>query len=165
MGSKKSGLLEKIKEGKDIGNEGLEKAKELQGDGSSIKSLLDSIDTSMDEDDVRMIQEAESGYSGDFDKAVASDVDPKITEMINIESTAISDSQSEQDKVNDARNKFDQMSGVTDVGKGNADSGAGSMETSSNEYQEFINDANSTIDDTESEADSLRNAIASIFGA
>ena len=44
MGSKKSGILEKIKEGDQIGREAIESGEQLEGDGSEIKSLLDGID-------------------------------------------------------------------------------------------------------------------------
>lgn len=81
MGSKKSGILEKIKEGDQIGREAIESGEQLEGDGSEIKSLLDGIDTSMDEDDLSAVRSAESGYSSDFKSAFKENVETKEADM------------------------------------------------------------------------------------
>lgn len=164
MGSKKSNLLEKIKEGDQIGKEAIEVGEQLEGDGSEIKSLLDGIDTSMDEDDVSAVQSAEYGYSSDFQSTFREEVDTKTEEMKGLETDATSESESELDKVTDAADKFQEMSGITDVGGRNAEGAADSMSNSAREYEEYINEANSIIDDTQNDVDSLRSTIDDIFG-
>ena len=85
MGSKKSGILEKIKEGDQIGREAVEVGEQLEGDGSEIKSLLDGIDTSMDEDDISAVKSAESGYDSSIKSAFKEDVESKEVNMEGIE--------------------------------------------------------------------------------
>ena len=70
----------------------------------------------------------------------------------------------ELDKVNDAADKFEEMSGVTDVGSANGQGGADRMRESAGEYQEYIDEANSIIDETQSEVSALESSISSIFG-
>lgn len=164
MGSKKSGIGEGIREGDQRGREAIEAGEQLEGDGSEIKSLLDGIDTSMDEDDVEAVRSAESGYSSDFKSAFKEDVDTKADEMKNIETKAINESEGELDKVNDAADKFREMSGISDVGRSNAEGAADRMRDSASEYEEYIDEANSIIEDTQSDVDSLRGAVESIFG-
>ena len=81
MGSRKTSLIERIKEGEKIGEEAIEAGEQLEGDGSEIKSLLDGIDTSMDEDDTAAVQDAESGYSRDFQSAFQEEVETRTVEM------------------------------------------------------------------------------------
>ena len=164
MGRKKSNLLEKIKEGDQLGKEAIEAGEQLEGDGSEIKALLDGIDTSMDEDDLSAVRSAESGYSSDFQSSFRETVDAKAEEMKQMETDAIGESQSELGKVTDATEAFREMSGITDVGRKNAEGAADSMRESASEYEEYIDEANSIIDDTQSDVDSLRNSIDGIFG-
>lgn len=164
MGSKKSGILEKIKEGDQIGREAIEAGEQLEGDGSEIKAILDGIDSSMDEDDLAAVQNAESGYSSDFKAAFKEDVETKEADMEGIEGEASDSASEELEKVNDAADAFKEMSGVTDVGRSNADSAADSMRGSAAEYEEFVSEATSIIEDTKGDVESLRNSIDSIFG-
>lgn len=106
MGSKKSGILEKIKEGDQIGREAIESGEQLEGDGSEIKSLLDGIDTSMDEDDLSAVRSAESGYSSDFKSAFKENVETKEADMEGVEGEASDSASGELEKVNDAADKF-----------------------------------------------------------
>lgn len=164
MGSKKSNILEKIKEGGEVGKEAVETGEQLEGDGSEIKGLLDRIDTSMDEDDLSAVQSAESGYSADFKAAFRDTVETKEAEMEGIEGEATDSANEELDKVNDAADKFREMSGVTDVGRSNAEGAADRMRTSAREYEDFISEATSIVEDTKGDVASLRSAIDSIFG-
>lgn len=164
MGSKKSNILDRVKEGDQIGREAVEAGEQLEGDGSEIKSLLSGIDTSLDEDDLAAVQNAESGYSSDFKAAFRDGVDTKAADMKAIETDAMNESQNEMGKVNDAADAFREMASVTDVGRRNAEGAADAMRESANEYQEYINEANTIVDDVQGAVDSLRGAIDSIFG-
>lgn len=164
MGSKKSGILEKIKEGDQIGKEAIEAGEKLEGDGSEIKSLLDGIDTSMDEDDLSAVQSAESGYSADFKTAFQEEVETKEGEMEGIEGEASDSASEELEKVNDATDKFAEMASVTDVGRGNAEGAADRMRSSAAEYEEYVSEATSIVDETKSDVSALKGSIESIFG-
>ncbi len=164
MGSKKSGILEKIKEGDQVGREAIEAGEQLEGDGSEIKSILDGIDTSMDEDDVSAVQSAESGYDSDFKAAFREGVETKEAEMEGIEGEATDSATEELGKVNDAAEKFREMSGVTDVGRSNAEGAADRMRSSAAEYEDFVSEATSIVEDTKSDVASLKSSIESIFG-
>lgn len=164
MGSKKSGIIEKIKEGDQVGREAIEAGEQLEGDGSEIKSLLDGIDTSMDEDDLVAVQSAESGYIPDFKSAFKEDVETKESEMEGIEGEASDSASEELEKVNDAADKFREMFSVTDVGRSNAEGAADKMRSSATEYEDFVSEATSIVEDTKSDVASLKNSIESIFG-
>ena len=164
MGSKKSGILEKIKEGDQIGREAIESGEQLEGDGSEIKSLLDGIDTSMDEDDLSAVKSAESGYSSDFKSAFKESVETKEAEMEGIEGEASDSASGELEKVNDAADKFKEMSGVTDVGRNNAEGTADKMRSSATEYEDFVSEATSIVEDTKGDVASLKSSIENIFG-
>lgn len=164
MGSKKRTLIDRIKEGEDVGREAVEAGEQLEGDGSEIKSLLSGIDTSLDEDDLAAVQSAESGYSSDFKAAFREGVDTKAADLTAIETEAMNESQTEMGKVTDAASAFREMAGVTDVGRRNAEGAADAMRDSANEYQEYIDEANTIVDDTQGAVDSLRGAIDSLFG-
>ena len=164
MGSKKSNKLERIKEGQELSKEAVEAGEQLEGDGSEIKSILDGIDTSMDEDDVNAVRNAESGYSSDFKAAFSDTVETKASEAKGIETEAINDSRIELGKVTDAVSAFQEMAGVTDVGRRNAEGASDSLRNSAAEYEEFIDTANNIIDDTQSSVDSLKSSIDALFG-
>lgn len=164
MGSKKSGILEKIKEGDQIGKEAVESGEQLEGDGSEIKAILDGIDTSMDEDDCAAVEGAESGYSSDFKSAFKEDVEIKEAEMEGIEIEASDSASEELEKVSDAADKFREMSGITDVGRNNAESAGDKMRNSATEYEDFMAEATSVLEDTKSDVASLKSSIESIFG-
>lgn len=164
MGSKKTNLLEKIKEGDQVGKEAVEAGEQLEGDGSEIKSILDGIDTSMDEDDVSAVRNAESGYSSDFKAAFSDTVETKASEMKEIETEAMNESRTELGKVTDAVSAFQEMAGITDVGRRNAEGASDSLRNSAAEYEEYIDEANNIIDDTQSSVDSLKSSIDALFG-
>ncbi len=163
MGNKKGGIIDKIKEGDKIGKEAVKIAEKLEGDGSEIKSLLNGIDTSMDEDDLAAVQRAESGYNPDFKTAFKEDVEIRETEMEGIENEASDSSNEELEKVNDATDKFREMTDVTDVGRKNAEGAADKMKRSATEYEDFVSEATSIVEDTKSDVTSLKNSIESIF--
>lgn len=164
MGSKKRGILDKIKEGDQIGRNAIEAGEQLEGDGTEIKSLLQGIDTSMDEDDLAAVEQAESGYSADFNSAFKEDVETQEEKMEEVESEASDSSGKELEKVNDATDAFKEMSGITDVGKNNAEGAADSMKKSASEYEDFISEATSIIEETKDDVASLKSSIESIFG-
>lgn len=164
MGSKKIRIAEGIREGDQRGREAIEAGEQLEGDGSEIKSLLDGIDTSMDEDDVEAVRSAESGYDSDFKSAFKAEVDTKADEMKNIETKAINESEGELAKVSDAAGKFHDMSAITDVGRSNAEGAADRMRNSASEYEEYMDEAYKIIEDAQRDVDALRASIESIFG-
>lgn len=164
MGSRKSGILEKIKEGDQIGREAVEAGGQLEGDGSEIKSLLDGIDTSMDEDDTAAVRQAESGYSEDFKAAFREDVETRADEMEKTELEAVSETGAELEKVNEAADTLQEIAGITDVGRSNAEGAADAMRGSAEEYETYISEANEIVDETEGQIDSLKSSIDSIFG-
>lgn len=164
MGSKKRKLVDRIKEGEEMGREAVEVGEQLEGDGSEIKSLLSGIDTSLDEDDLAAVRSAESGYSSDFKAEFREGVDTKAADMTAIETEIMDESRIEMDKVTDAVSAFREMAGVTDVGRRNAEGAADVMRESASEYQDYVDKANTVIDDTKGAVDSLRGAIDSIFG-
>lgn len=165
MGSKKSSILEKIKEGERVGSEALDVGKKLEGDGHEIKALIDSIDTSMDEDDAQAIKTAESGYSRDFDVAVKSEIDPKEAQMEQLETNATQSSELEKGKVEKAKDTLTEMVGISEVGRTNAEGASDRMSVSAQEYSDYIDEANSIIEQTGDDISSVRDAIGSIFGA
>ena len=164
MGSRKRGILDRIKEGQEVGKEAIDSGETLEGDGSEIKALLDSIDTSIDEDDLRAVQAAESGYGSDFKSEFREKVDTKEAEMESVEGEAINESSQERDKVSDAAGKFQEMAGVTDVGRRNAEGGADAMRDSVREYEEYISEAEEITRETRQEVASLRSSVDGIFG-
>lgn len=164
MGSKKSGFLEKIKEGDQIGKEAIDTGGNMEREGDQIKAILDSIDTSMDTEDATAVESAETGYSSDFQNAFAEEVDTKVEDMSDVETEAISESQSELEKVNDAADKLREAGGISDIGRENADSAVDRMSSSAAEYQEYIDEANSVLEDTQSETENLKSSIENIFG-
>lgn len=164
MGTKKKGIIDRIKEGDQIGKEGIEAGEQLECDGREIKSLLDAIDTSMDEDDIAAVQKAESGYDVDTKTAFEEEVESKKDVMEDIESEVADTSVEELNKVNDATDKFEEMSGITDIGRSNAEGAADSMRDSAAEYEDFVAEANSIIEDTRSAMESLGTSIENIFG-
>ena len=164
MGSKKSGILEKIKEGDQIGRKAIEVGEKLEGDGREIKSLLNGIDTSMDEDDASAVKAADHKYDTSTKAAFKEDVETKESEMEGIENEASDSANEELEKVNDAEDKFKEMTRITDVGRSNAEGAADKMRSSAAEYEKNISDAISIVKDTKSDVASLKNSIESIFG-
>ena len=164
MGKKKNGILEKIKEGDRLGREALESGEQLEGDGSEIKALLDGIDTSMDEDDLAAVKSAEAGYSADFKATFQENVGTKASHMKSIEGEASDSAGEELDKVNDAADKFEEMSRITEIGRNRAEGTADKMKSSAAEYADFVSEAISIVEDTKEDVASLKSSIDSIFG-
>ncbi len=164
MGSRKSGIFDKIEGGGQVGKEAIQEGERLEGEGNEVKSLLDSIDTSMDEDDVSALQDAEGGYSSDFQTAFQEEVETRAEQMREVETESIDESGEERDKVEDAADKFREMASVTDVGRGNAEGGADHMNQSAAEYEDYIAQANKIIEDTDSQVQALDDSISGIFG-
>ena len=164
MGTKKTGILDKTKEGEKKGLEATDTGAKIEGDGREIKSLLDSIDTSMDEDDVAKVTEANSGYGADFKSAFSEQVETKEAEMEKTEQQAINDATTERTKVNAAADKFAQASGVSDIGRKNADGGAEKMRSSAEEYDSMQKSAEDIINETKSRVSSLKSSVSGIFG-
>ena len=163
MGSKKSKITENINEGRESGREGIEAGRKLEGEGKEIKQILDSIDTSMDEDDVAAVRAAETGYHGDFTSAADEQIDPHVEKMNETEQGAIDEATQEGDKTREAAGKFEQMEGVSEVGSSNAREGAEKMESSAEEYDSQVEQANQVIEEIESEAEQVKSDIDSTF--
>ena len=164
MGNKKRGIIDTIMEGDKIGKEAVESGEKLEKDGSEIKSILKGIDTSMDEDDLAAVESTETAYSSEFKSAFKENTEMKKNEMEGIENEGIDIAEGELEKVNDASDKFREMSGVTDLGRNSAENAEDKMRRSATEYEGFVTKANSIIENTKSEVDSLKNSIESIFG-
>ena len=84
--------------------------------------------------------------------------------MEGIEGEASDSASEELERVNDATDKFKEMSGVTDIGRSNAEGAADKMRNSATEYENFVSEATSIVEDTKGEVDSLKSSIESIFG-
>ena len=164
MGRVKSGILEKIKEGENVGKEAVDKGTEIKGQGSEIKSLLDSIDTSIDEDDMVAVERANDSYGSDFNEAFESQAEQKANEAKDINREAADTADAEREKVEDAADKFRDMQGVSDIGRGNAGAGADSMNKSAQEYADDISEAERLIDEIDSEIGTLKSDVSNIFG-
>ncbi len=162
MGSKKSGVMEKIREGKEVGSEAIERGEQLESEGTEIRALLDSIEV-VDEDDRRAVSEAQSNYDPAFKGAFSENVESLNRDMETMENDAIDESSDEMENVEVAEGLFKDMEGASEVGQSIAGRGADSMRDSAREYEEFINEANDVISETQAEVDSLRSAIDSIF--
>jgi len=164
MGSKKRGILDRIREGEEAGKEAVDYGETLEGDGSEIKALLDSIDTSIDEDDLRSVRTAEFGYGSAFKGEFREKLDAKEAEMENLEGKAGNEASREREKVNDAAGKFREMAGVSDVGRQNAEGGADTMGDSVREYEDYISRTEEITRETRREVASLRSTVDGIFG-
>lgn len=163
MANKKKTILDNVREGDRVGKAAVDSGKELKEDGSEIKALLDSIDTTMDVSDVAAVRSAETAYDSDFKAAFAEDVEATEDEMEAIENEAADSAEEEQEKVEDAGDKFTEMAGVTDVGRRNANGAADRMKRSAAEYEELTKDATSVVEETKKEVDALKRSVDSIF--
>lgn len=164
MGSKKKGILDRIKEGEEVGGEAIDYGETLEGDGKEIKALLDSIDTSIDEDDLRAVKTAEAGYDSAFQNEFKERVDPNERKAENIEKNSIEESSQERVKVSDAARRFQEAARITDVGRQNAEDGSDAMTDSVREYESYISEAEKITRKTREEVESLRTSIDGIFG-
>jgi len=164
MGNRKSGMLEKIKEGQEVGNEAKDRAEETKGEGSEVRRLLDSMNRDIDEDDISAIDAAESGYKGDFDVAFSSEVDTKAADSVRIEKVVDESANMERNKVEGIRAKFEQLEGTSDIGQKNADTGRMSMEQSAREYESFSEQAEEVEQDVNESINNLRKQLDGIFG-
>lgn len=164
MGSIKRNLHEGIYEGDTKGKEAADIATDIEEKGSEIKSLLDSIDTSMDEDDVAQKDAATDGYSKDIKGAVADQVDPVAQEGEDILRGSIDTANAEGDKVRDAEDKYSRMEGVSDIGRSNAAAGADAMRRSLEEYEEAADQAESAIEENRAKIDETKSRIDSTWG-
>lgn len=164
MGRKKSGIIEKINEGSELGKEATDRGTEINGEGSDIKGLLDSMDTDIDEDDISEISRAEQGYKRDFSDAFSEQAEVPATDAMRIESDAGKDASMEQDKVEGIRQQFEQMHGISDIGRDNASHGADAMKQSSKEYGEFMEQAQELEGSINETVREQRSRLDGIFG-
>lgn len=165
MGSKKSKISENIIEGSERGNEGIAQGERLRGEAGEIKGLIDSIDTSMDEDDVAAVRNAEDSYAPAFRSAVNEQVTPRMQEMQNAETEAIQAAQQEGVKVRDAQSKLEQMGSVSEVGSDIANAGAEHMSSSAEQYDSQVETAQQIIEELQQAADEISSNIDSTFGS
>ena len=164
MGSKKSGILEKIKEGQDIGKKAGDRGTEIIGESSEIKKLLDSMDRNVDEDDAATINEAEIGYIGDTGSAFKNEVEAKAEDAVQREMKASETAEAERSKVEGIKSGFERLEGISDIGKQNAEKGRDSMEQSVQEYESFMEQSEKIEEDVKASTNALRSQFDSIFG-
>lgn len=164
MGRVKSGILERIKEGDTRGKEAVDTGTEIKDEGLEIKALLDSIDTSIDEDDMAAVESANDGYGGDFNEAFDSQARTVADEAKDIDREASDTAEAEKEKVEDAADKFREMQSVSDIGRGNASGGADAMRQSAAEYENDIREANQHMEQLESEISAIESEVNGIFG-
>ena len=159
MGRKKSLISEGIQESKDVGNEGLERGEELSMESSEIRALIDSIDTDMDEDDTKMIENTKEGYSGAFSDAFEGESLEKQNDMEKIEQA-----NEEIEKVSQAADIYSNMEGISDVGSEFANEAADAMDSSKTEYEEMAEDARDVLEEYKNRFAELEREIDSVFG-
>ncbi len=164
MGRVKSGFLDRIKEGDTVGKEAVDVGTEIKGEGQEIKALFDSIDTSIDEDDMSAVKEAEDADQRDFNEAFDSQAREKANDAKEIHEGTIDAANEEKDKVDDAADAFKEMQGVSDIGKSNAAAGADTMRRSAQEYADDIKEAEQLMSDLESDISALQSEVEGIFG-
>ena len=163
MGNRKSEILAKIKEGTEIGDEAKISGAEINGEGTQVKQLLDSMNRDIDEDDIRVIDLAESSYKEDFDAAFTNEVDTKVTDSIQIEKEAGETADTEQSKVEEIHVQFEQLKDTSDIGGGNAERGKMSMEQSAKDYEAFGKQANEVEQNINEAISKLRSQLEEIF--
>ncbi len=164
MGRVKSGILERIKEGEEVGKEAVDIGTEMKNEGTEIKQILDTIDTSMDEDDISNVEQANDNYQEDFNEAFDSQARETADQASEIEKEAVDTADAEKIKAEDAANKFSQMEGVSDIGRANAETGESQMERSAQEYADQIAEAESISEQCQEEIKALQGDVGSIFG-
>lgn len=164
MGRVKSGISEKIKEGEEVGKEAVDTGTEMKNEGTEIKGMLDSVDTSMDEDDAAAIEETNDGYQKDFSEAFEAQAEEIADRAAEIEKDAADTADAEKTKVEDASDKLSQMEGVSDIGKSNARSGKSAMDRSASEYEEQAKEAEAISEKCQEEIKNLKSDVDSIFG-
>ena len=164
MGRKKSLISEGIQESKDVGNEGLERGEELSMESSEIRALIDSIDTDMDEDDTKMIENTKEGYSGAFSEAFEGESLEKQNDMEKIGEEQIEQANEEIEKVSQAADIYSNMEGISDVGSEFANEAADAMDSSKTEYEEMAEDARDVLEEYKNRFAELERERDSVFG-
>lgn len=163
MGRKKEGIHDTIREGRDRGDDAIAEGSQLDDESREIRGILDSIDPTMDEDDVTAVADAQSGYKSDFSDAFDGSVEPAKDGAIEIERDAADRAGEEQERVRGSADRFSQMERVSDVGSGNARTGADRMRQSADEYQRQIDTAEETADDIERQISELGASVKGQF--
>ena len=161
MGSKKSNLEGRNREGSEISAKAIERGEQLQSEGEEIMSLLEGIGV-VDEDDRRAITDAQSKYRPAFSNEFAGKVETVEKDLEASEKEVIAESSEELENVRDAIDSFNEMGRVSEVGREISEHGAEYMSSSEQDYEGITNEAQDIITETQAEVDSLRSAIDSI---
>lgn len=164
MGKKKRKFLEQSKQGMEMVTEGKRIGHKIEGEGKDIKKLIESMDTSMDDDDLYAIEVMDEAYGGDFQENYKMDVEPKFDEAIEKEQEVHEGSADEKGKVLDTKEKLKEIQSVSEIGRRNAEQAEGHMEKSIDEYKQLMEQADKIIEKTKEDAKKLEESISDIFG-
>lgn len=164
MATKKKKIIEKINDGKEKSLEAVKNGKIIEGDAKVVKNLIDSIDTSIDDDDLKYVSRAEKDFSADFNKEFSEKTDALKEESEEKASEAIREATTEGKKVSDAAHKFREAASVTDAVEKNAETAEEKMKKSSDEYGDMKQKAEDMSEKTRKEVKKLRKAVDGVFG-
>ena len=124
---------------------------------------MDSIDTSIDEEDRQAVTSAESGYDSSFTGEFGSKVKPIEQGIKTMSQENVTEANTEAKKVSDAGDKFRQMESISDVGRSAASSGESQMRRSEADYKKLADEAKKLADERTNALKGLESDISGIF--
>jgi hypothetical protein len=128
-------IVSDVKSSQELGFKRIEHGKDLLGKFKEVRSLIDSIDTSVDESDIQAVERLEESYGEATAEAMEEEVEERVLE-VNESLEGVSDTAVEEKaKVDEALDKAVDMAGATEVGREGAERAAEEFKESGEFYK------------------------------
>lgn len=138
MGKKLDAVRNKAREGSESFKKGAEQGRKAVGDVKSMKRLIDSLPTDVDDEITTAAKAVEQGTKGDAENYMNSEVSSKIESGRKSMDSSSKDA-SEQVKNNErVQQVFSQMDGIGAFGKNARSEGRNRVENSTKEFNKAI---------------------------
>ncbi len=141
-----------------------ERGNEIVNEGENVDSRLKRISMEgMDPDDIAVKESVDEGMRRDYQNEVQESVTETTDEVKSEGKSEISGLESDKSRIDDAKNEYTEIAGMSEIGSENAEKGASKMEQSSAEYSDIINDGNSAMEKADENARKIEDKISALF--
>lgn len=137
---------------------------EVVSKAEQVDAIFDTTDfEGLDSEDIAAKDSAIDGYKTDFDSALDEQIINPTNEVKGEAGSNVEQLLDYKNRVDEAREKFEQAAGVSEIGSQNSEQAGSQMEISSMEYEQIIEQNNSAIEKAEQSVQEKRNLLGGLF--
>ena len=159
MGTRVEKVGQNVEKAAEMEQRGLEQAEQDDSEVREIKSIIEGMDTDVDEDIVEAMDATREAAKSEGIEHMDSEVHGQLEEGYDVANEAINEGTEQGEKSRQAAADFSSLSDVSEFGSSTAESSAANAENIAEQFDEHVENAEQGIEDSEDRFSELEDDI------